>query len=580
MTTHRASTFAVAGLSIALILVAFLQNRAVVSGFSAPGLDIQYRELAGAQTILDQGYGPDASYASERTWYNPMAIWLIAGLSRITGAPPALVIARSGPYVNLVAPIAFFVLVALLFDRFAALAATAAFVFAVGTQFPFTYSASYSPWFAPENFAQAGMYLSVAASSRTFELKRSPAWAVAAGGLLGLTFLTHVAPALLSSVVCVFLAVSEWRRSRRLRGSAGRLATILGVAFLVSLPFTLQILGHYHLAIVNQFPGQSPSELLDLNELPALLLDLATTVPVLLAVIAIGYRATRQGDRGTEAVLALLAAVLLFLAGHCTRLLIAKAGLNLPAVVPGYHFFFYLMAVVAIGAGLALRDLAAAIVRRLRGTARPAVTHTMSGPATCVLAIVLVLGFFPGYQRRVDFTELRQEMLATSQRYPIEVVDWIRSHSVPEDVFLCTDDASMYVVSPAGRKVVATNRYFSNPYVDWAGRDSDRRQMFQRLELQDAEGFMALARKYDVRFILISEHPTAAWLRASGMRGEDLPLIDTAKLATLPGFRVVYRSQRFEIVAVQGRDIRQATQAQFVVRIAGFPLRASSPPKG
>ncbi len=548
---QRISTFAVVGLSIALILVAFFQNRSVVNDISAPGLDIQYRELAGAQTMLDQGYGPDASYASEHTWYNPMAIWLIAGLSRITGVAPALVIARSGPYINLVAPIALFGLVALLFDRFAALAAAAAFVFAVGTQFPFTYSASYSPWFAPENFAQAWMYLSIAAASRAFDLNRAPGWAVAAGGLLGATFLTHVAPALLGGVVCVLLAASEWQRSCRLRDCAGRLATVIGVAFLISGPFTVQILGHYRLAIVNQFPSQSPSDLLDLNELPGLFRELAT-IPVLLAVAALGFRATRRHDRSMEVVLALLTAVLLFLAGHYARLLIAKAGVSLPPVVPAYHYFFYLMAVVSIGTGLALRDLGTAIVRRLQGlSVEPSVSNSQSGLATTVLAIVLVLAFFPRYQQRVDFTTVRREMLAASQRFPSDVVEWIRGHSVPEDVFLCTDDASLYVVTPAGRKVVATNRYFSNLYVDWAARDSDRRRMFQRLELRDTEGFLALARKYGVRYILISEHPSADWLRASGMRGEDLPVIDAAKLETIPGFTVVFRNQRFEIVAVE-----------------------------
>jgi hypothetical protein len=77
----------VATLAFALVLLAFLQNQSVVRDIVWPGLDIQYRELAGAQTILDQGYGPDAAYSGERTWYNPMAIWLIAGLSRLSGEP-------------------------------------------------------------------------------------------------------------------------------------------------------------------------------------------------------------------------------------------------------------------------------------------------------------------------------------------------------------------------------------------------------------------------------------------------------------------------------------------------------------
>jgi hypothetical protein len=543
------STLAVVVVAAALALVAFLQNRAVVHEVAWPGLDIQYRELAGAQTILDQGYGPDSAYVSERAWYNPMAIWVVAGLSRLSGMAAPLVIARSGPYINFLAPVAFFAMVAVLFDQFAALAAAAAFIFVVGTEFPFTYSASYSPWFAPENFGQAWMYLSIAAASLAFGRGRSLAWAIAGGALLGVTFLTHVAPALLCGVVWVVLAALESRRSEDRSQQAVRLATALGSAFVVSLPFTTQILGHYHLAIVNPFPSQSPSDLLDFNELPALARQLAT-VPVALAVLALGFRGVFRRDRGTEVMLALLGAVLLFLGIFFARQLLTKLGANVPAVVPGFHFFFYLMAVVSVGVGLALRDIGAAMGAWMK---RRDAAHA-AGPAgalvTCGLVVLLVMVSFPHYQARIDFTDLRREVLETSERFPSEVVDWIRAHSIPDDVFLCTDDASLYIVAPAGRKVVATNRYFSNPYVDWAGRDADRRQMFERLEQSDVEGFRAVARKYGVRFVLVSADRSDGWLRASGMRVSDLPAIDPTALGMLPGFSLAFRSKRFGIVAI------------------------------
>lgn len=547
---RSASTLAVAALAGVFVLVGFLQNRSVVRDIAWPGLDIQYRELAGAQTILDQGYGPDAAYAGERTWYNPMAIWIIAGLSRLSGLSPSLLIAQSGPYINLLAPVSLFVLVAVLFDQFAALAAVAAFIFVVGTAFPFMYSATYSPWFAPENFAQAWMYLSIACASIAFSRDRSRLWVIAGGALLGATFLTHAAPALVCGVVWVILAARDSIRSGGPRGSFLRLAAAVGVAFVVSLPFTAQILGHYHLAILNHFPGQSPSDFLDLNELPSLARQLLT-VPVVLAVGALGLRAVDRRDRGTEVVLALLGAVLLFLLAHVLRLLLLKAGLSLPSVVPDYHFFFYLMAVVSIGAGLALRDLGSALVARVgkRRDDRPAFA-SLSGFATCGLTVLLVGGSYSRYQQRFDFTELRQEIVAAGARFPSDVVRWIRTHSSPEDVFLSTDDASLYIVAPAGRKVVATNRYFSNPYVDWVARDADRRAMFDKLAQSDAAGFGAMARKYGVRFVIVSADRSPEWLRASGMRVSDLPVIDPEALGTLPGFTLAFRSDRFGIVAL------------------------------
>jgi hypothetical protein len=551
---RSASTLTVATLVLALGFLAFLQNQSVVRDIVWPGLDIQYREFAGAQTILEQGYGPDAAYAGERTWYNPMAIWLIAGLSRVSGAPPSLLIARSGPYINLIAPASLFVLVTVLFDQFAALAAVAAFIFAVGTGFPFIYSATYSPWFAPENFAQAWLYISIAFASVAFDRERSSLPAIAGGVLLGATFLTHAAPALIGGVVWVILAARESYRSTRRAEPLGRLALALGIAFLVSLPFTVQILGHYHLAIVNRFPGQSPSDLLDLNELPSLARQLLA-LPVVLAVGALGYRAVGRRDRGTEVVLALLAAVFLFLAAHVARLLIEKAGVRLPSVVPDYHFFFYLMAVVSIGVGLALRDLGGAVAAWLRKAGDDASRlEPVGGLVTCGLAVLLVAGSYSQYRDRVDFTKLRQDIVAANTRFPSDVVDWIRTHSRPEDVFLTTDDASLYMVSPAGRKVVATNRYFSNPYVDWLERDADRRAMFDRLAHSDPEGFWALARKYGVDFVVVSADRSPEWLKASGMTINDLPVIDPEALGTLPGFTLAFHSKRFDIVALGHPD--------------------------
>lgn len=557
------STLTVAVLCVTLGTVSFVQNRSIVNDFVWPGMDIQYRELAGAQTILDEGYGPDAAYAHERAWYNPMATWLIAGLSRLSGVAAPLAIARAGPYVNFVAPLALWVLVAVLFDKFAAVAATAAFVFAVGTQFPFYYSATYSPWFAPENFGQAWIYASLAVASRAFGPGVPLRWAVAGGVLLGAAFLTHTAPAILCGVVWVILAAIEWRRSGKRPDGPVRLTIVLAAAFLVSLPFSVQILWHYHLAIVNQFPSQSPSDLLDLNELPSLARRMAAA-PILVGAIALVVRAKRPLDRGMQVVLALLAAVMLFLAANAVRLLLARTGVHLPAVVPAFHFFFYLMAVVAIGFGLALRDLASATVRWLVAgrSVRSSSANPVAGLLTCGLTLVAVVACYPQYRQRLDFTDVRREALAMSQRFPGEVVTWIRGHTAPDDVFLSTDDASLYLVAPAGRKVVATNRYFSNPYVDWVGRDADRRRMFEQLEYLDVKGFSALAEKYHVRFIVISGDKSDTWLHASGMRPTDLPSIDESTLATMPGFAIAFRTNRFGIVSVPPASVREDARAK------------------
>ena len=395
----------VAVVALALCAVAFAQNRSVVRDVAWPGFDVQYRELASAQTLLDQGYGPDSAYSREHVWYNPMTAWIIAAASRTTGLPAPAVLNRLGPYVNLTAPVALFVMTAVLFDGFAAVAALAAFIFLVGTEFPFYYSATYSPWFAPESFGQASLYLLLAAVCRAFRPGSSLGWSVVCGALLGVTFLTHTAPALLGGAVIVLAGALEMRRVGGARESLPRIAAALSVALAVSLPFAFEILWRYHLKIVNQFPSESPSNLLDLNELPSLARTIA--LPAAVAAVALGLRAVRRLNQEMRTTLVFAAVVVLLLAAHVGRLLLAKAGVQLPPVVPALHFFFYLMTLVAVGLGVAIADASAAIVSRLRRGSRSAESGSAGGLVACAVTVALVAVAYPRYLQRRDFTDTK-----------------------------------------------------------------------------------------------------------------------------------------------------------------------------
>ena len=167
------------------------------------------------------------------------------------------------------------------------------------------------------------------------------------------------------------------------------------------------------------------------------------------------------------------------------------------------------------------------------------------------MTVVLVAVAYPRYLQRRDFTDTKTEATELSERFPADVVAWIRANTDPEDVFLCTDDASLYVVPPAGRKVVATNRYFSNPYVDWKGRDAARARMFELLKRQDVAGFRAAAAQYGVRFVLLTRDRSREWLRPSGLRPRDLPELEADGLTGLPAFALAFQNERFAIFAVK-----------------------------
>jgi hypothetical protein len=540
--------------AIVLAAVAFGRNQAVVSGLDWPGLDTQYRELAAAQTMLDEGYGPDSAYREERVWYNPMAAWLITGLTRLTGAAPRTIVARSGPWINLLAPAALFLVIALVFDLTSALAATAAFVFIVGAAFPFYYAATYSPWFGPENFGQALFYVGLLVALIAFERPFAIGRALLLGAALGLTFLTHTAPALVLGCCMVALALGRGRRSGRWRDAATTLVVALAVAFAVSLPFGIQILFHYRLEVVNAFPGLSPSDFLDLNELPHVI-RAAATLPALAGVAALIWRLRRgPSERGARLVLVWGGVLSLFLAAHVVAMVAERAGVNVPAIVPAFHFFYYLMPLVAVGFGLAVRDLSALAIGwldRQRGRT-PAAADDWRCAGCAALATALLVGaYFPQYLRRPDFQEMRERAARMNREMPAAAYDWIRAQTDPHAVFLCSDDLSLYVVSPAGRKVVSTNRYFSSPYVSWEQRDRDRAEMFDRLTAGDLAGFRALARRYQVAYLMLPDQaPSDFWLKVSGMVRGDLPRLRAGELAAQPGFNVKFRGGGVAIVAV------------------------------
>ena len=97
----------------------------------------------------------------------------------------------------------------------------------------------------------------------------------------------------------------------------------------------------------------------------------------------------------------------------------------------------------------------------------------------------------------------------------------------------------------------STNRYFSNPYVDWASRDADRARMYAFLEHADVGRFYDLASRYRVRFILLTRDRSREWLRAAGLRPSDLPVVEPAALVGLRAFDLVFESPRFVILAVR-----------------------------
>jgi hypothetical protein len=66
---------------------------------------------------------------------------------------------------------------------------------------------------------------------------------------------------------------------------------------------------------------------------------------------------------------------------------------------------------------------------------------------------------------------------------------------------LVRDDLGLAVIGTSGRRIVAVDRFFSNPFVNWELRSRDRDRMQQLLDQGDWREFAMLAARYRLRYV-------------------------------------------------------------------------------
>lgn len=443
----------------------------------------QFRDIGMAQSVLDHRYGTDHLYLGETVWFNPLVSIVIAALSRAAAVSPVLVITHGGPCLNVLAPLAFYFLVAYLFDRWVALVAAVAFLFAPIGHAPSWAAATYSPWLLTQNFVQTFFYLTLAAYLKALESNRRT-WFVLVGLLLGVTFLGHTAPAIILGTVMVigtFKCCIQQTKNGRLSAEGLRnvsnLVVILSVAFVVSLPFTFSILGRYHLAIVNRAPNNWTILLLQASNFSAFVWK---KISWFTAFALLGLFLLPAEEPGRHRKMLLLS----WLGICCAALAINFLQQLLPpklqlGIVPGHHFLFYLRAIehvlFGIGVVFGCRLLAAKVVPRFfPALAMEENRKPIIASALIILAVILFLVFtLPAYRTRLDFTNARNQAISFQERKGyIDAYHWILVNTKPVDVFLSLSaDFDLSIVGPADRKVFVTCQpEFSNPYVDWKSR--------------------------------------------------------------------------------------------------------------
>lgn len=499
---------AAAGLILACA-VAGRQGIRATSGLTWVAGPDASRDIAAAESIRSGHVLADPLYRDEWLWYNPLAPALAAGVSALTRNPVHVVFARIGAYANLLAPVGLFLLLARGFGSWAALFGVLAFLFLVPRNDVGWVSATYSPWLMPMHFTQGLFYLALAAQIRAWRTRTIAAFGLA-GALGGLTLLGHTGPALiLGGTIGVLIAVAPgsgpwWRRAGTHLLSLTPFAV---AAVIVSAPMLISIVGHYHLTVKNRAPALYVAPEASIQQLPRLVRTWLTLSPVG-AIASVGLIWLAATVRRLESRL-MLAAIgvngVLLAYGYLSQA-VACTGLTLPVIVPAHHFLYYLSAFEAICFGVgavALARVPGALARRWN---RRMSWVDATAMATCVaLVIVAVVNRQAAYAARADF--IGERAVALEPRPPdlAAMYDWIVASTRRSDVFLAPARLGQSVIGTSGRKVVAVQAEFSNPFVDWLKRSADQASMETALEDGRGADFLALARVYDVSWVARSQ---------------------------------------------------------------------------
>jgi hypothetical protein len=503
-----------------------------------------YRDIAQAQTAADGGWLEDPFYLGERAWYNPLLAWTSALVAKVAALPAHVAHTRAGAYLGLIGPLAFFALLKGLGGPWLALLGTFHLIFLavhapVLEAHPWAVP-TYSPWVYASVFAQGFFYLAILAYGR-FAREPTRANALLVGGLGGLTFLAHAAPAL---ILALLVAVDQAGAFRSARSKLRRLAAWAAPAALcVAAPFLWCVAWHYRLAIRNPTPLAWSWGPAGIGEGLAFFLLRQSSWSTLFA--AAGLVATlREGPEGARLPRRWLAvSIVLFAYGFLGQRWPGLAAHRLE-LIPHHHFWFYVKAAESAffgwGVLAAAAGLGRASSRAARALGRPDVSiermaRSHAPVAIATLALLLPLSY-SRFRDREYFQVGRRQAAAGMRPERSEAVRWIRAHTRREEVFLTSDEAGLQLVGVAGRKSVAVGPFFSNPYVDRERRASARRLMLTRLRSGQYEDFEATARPFGVRYVAVSRaHGPALTDEARAALEKKFENGEFAVFATRPG---------------------------------------------
>lgn len=472
--TQPYSDRATSGLALALILAAMAPGVWALRDLQWPYDLDGFRDVAIVQRILDGAWSDDPVYRGEAGWYNPLIPGAVALVTAITGLPTPQASVVTGPWLNGVAAVAFFICLRRLVGAGPACAGLAAFLLLPGRP-PAWAAATYSPWLFPSVTAQALMYFGIWSWSGALA-RPNPGRAIGSGLLLAATFWAHSAAALLFGGIVFATATvkSAWAPGTGPRQRFGLAALTLVVAAALAMPFLFPLWERYGLRIMNREPATWPYEPAHLGEILRGTIRRSALVHLIVAAVGVKWAVSRATPRAV-AVLAAWGAVAAVMLGYS---LAAEEHAGLPPLVPAYHFFFQLRALQWVLFGCGFMVMAAFVVGRRPAGLLPRASSQLLSLFLIALLAVLV---YPRYLGREAFAAAPRWSREFAASEIPRLHRWLRERSPASSVFLSSDIDALQVVAPAGRSAVSVAPAFSNPYVDYQARAAARDTMLALL---------------------------------------------------------------------------------------------------
>jgi hypothetical protein len=423
-----------------------------------------YRDSGFIQGFLDGNLAGDPSIDGAKRYYPPLMHAIAAAVAWITHTRPLQLLIWAAPWVNLLIPVTFFLMVRSIFSAAVAALSTLVLVCFDGLLLPPWMAASYSPWHSVPAITQSlffcGVWL-INARTRPGRFRD----AVGIGSIMGIVFLAHTVPALILAAIATAAAVST--QGLRVR-TAVWIGVVAATAALWALPFMMPLITTYHLKILNA-AGAIIDPLFDPTRIPTRLLG--ATLPGIGALTLLAASLAR-GRLPGPTVPALTIAILgvwilvpaLFIARHFGCGVGGTAAVCTAFQVPVHHWMFYLQSALACMFGYAV----IAVFAARTGTDVSRTDLIVAGSA---LALALALLVF----RPMD-QQMRQRAMDMQTRIDVALYDWLLAQTQPSAMFVtdistnAVHDSAAMAVLAAGRKSVALPFTFSNPYIDWQTR--------------------------------------------------------------------------------------------------------------